>query len=87
MIEDRQEELSDEEAASLQSLKSERLPPPGMEERVVAHLRKRGLLRSGPGRQWLQVAAGLAACLGLFFAGVEIGARRSPVPSWFRLCK
>src|SRR6185436_11695467 len=81
MIEDRQEELSDEEAAALRSLKLERLPPPGMEERVVAHLRKRGLLRSGPGRRWLQVAAGLAACLGLFFAGVEIGARRSPVPS------
>ena len=81
MNEDRQEELSEEESGALRSLKSGRLPPSGMEDRVVAHLRKHGLLRSGPGRRWLQVAAGLAACLGIFFAGVEIGARRSPVPS------
>ncbi len=81
MIENQEDDLSNEEHGALRSLKSERLPPPGMEARVVAHLRKRGLLRSGPGRRWLLVAAGLAACLGLFFAGVEIGARRSPLPS------
>jgi hypothetical protein len=81
MIEDREDELSEEERGALYSLESECLPPRGMEERVVAHLRRRGLLRSGPGRRWLRVAATLAACLGLFLAGVEIGARRSPVPS------
>ena len=81
MNEDRQEELSEEESGALRSLKSGQLPPSGMEERVVAHLKERGLLRGGAGRRWLQVAAGLAACLGIFFAGVEIGERRSPVPS------
>jgi len=81
MIEDRQEELSEVENGALRSLQSECLPPPGMEERVVAGLKQRGLLRGGAGHRWLQVAAAAAACLGLFLAGIEIGARRSPLPS------
>ena len=80
MIENQEDELSDEERGALRSLKSERLPPPGMEERVVTHLRKRGLLRSGPGRRWLGVAATLAACLALLLAGAAIGARLTSTP-------
>jgi hypothetical protein len=75
MIEDREDELSEEERGALRSLESERLPPPGMEDRVVAHLRKGGLLRGSPGRRWLRVAATLAACLALLLAGAALGAR------------
>jgi hypothetical protein len=81
MIEEREEVLSEAESRALRSLGAERTPPPGMEERVVSHLKMRGLLNAGAGRRWLRVAAGVAACLALFVAGAAVGARFSSLIS------
>jgi len=80
MIEEREEELSEGESRALRSLRTERLPAPGLEDRVVAHLKERGLLRSGLGRRWLRAAAALAACLVLFLGGAVVGARLTSLP-------
>jgi hypothetical protein len=81
MKEDQQDQLSEEESGALRSLQSGRLPPPQMEERVIAALKNAGLLRANPGRRWWRSAAALAACLALFMAGVAVGARLVTSPA------
>jgi hypothetical protein len=81
MIDEREEELPEETARALRSLKSENMPPQGLEDRVVSHLKERGILRASSRHRWLRVAAALAACLALLVAGAAVGARFSSLIS------
>jgi hypothetical protein len=73
-----EDDLSRAEAEALASLRRSPDPPGQLEDRVVANLGQRGLLRAarspGPLR-YGKVAAGLAAGLALFLAGVAVGGR------------
>src|SRR5881296_2696558 len=83
MNDEHEVELSESEIRALRSLHADRLPPRGLEDRVVSALRKRGLLRGGAGfsRRWLLAGAAVAATLLLFLAGVAVGTRfPSPPP-------
>ncbi len=73
-----QDDLSRAEAEALASLRGCPDPPEHLEDRVVAKLRGRGLLRVTRGSSPIlygKVAAGLAAGLALFAAGVAVGSR------------
>jgi len=78
MTNDAEDDLSRAEAETLASLRGSPDPPEQLEDRVVVNLRQRGLLRamrsSSPIR-YGKVAAGLAAGLVLFAAGVAVGSR------------
>ena len=53
-------------------------PPPGLEDRVVDTLQRRGLLRKGRAKRWARAALALAASLILFSGGFAVGFRLSP---------
>jgi len=79
-----EDDLSSAEAEALASLRGAPELPQHLEDRVVASLRDRGLLRaerrSRPiryGRLAAGVAAGVAAGLALFAAGVAVGSREA----------
>jgi hypothetical protein len=81
-MDERDDELSESERRALGSLQQSPLPPAELEDRVVALLKQRGLLRDRPGtsRRWMQAAAALAATLVLFASGALVGRRLgSPV--------
>lgn len=75
------DELSPQEQRALAALPREKAPRHELEERVVAALQARGLLRRHrPGgiRRWLGLAAGIAA---VFLLGWWLGGRREPAPA------
>jgi hypothetical protein len=88
MTEPRNEELTREERGAFDALAANAVPPPALEERVVAALRERGLARSAP--WWERVlapvpkparlAAAAAALVLAFVAGVEYGKRSNEAP-------
>lgn len=86
MSETEDDDLTPEERAALRALPLEAAPPAALEERVVAALRDRGLLRRRP-RPHVLGSAGLlrlAAEVLLFAAGLGMGAAvfyRPPTPS------
>ncbi len=61
-------ELTREEQEALRNLSRERQPPPGLEDRVVAALEGRGLIRAPAWRRWAAVAAAAVVTLALGFA-------------------
>lgn len=70
------DDLTEVEREQLDQLPRERIPPPALEQRTIAALRERGLIRRrGPWsdrhRPWLVAAA--AAGVALFLAGVAVG--------------
>jgi hypothetical protein len=70
---------TDEEASALSHMRGDLTPPVGVELRVIAELRRRGLLAratTGPRRDW-RTLVGLGACAGLAI-GVWIGAMLVP---------
>lgn len=76
-----EDDLTPEERDALARLPREAEPPPELEDRVAAELRRRGLLRSRR-RGW--IAGRLAAAVVLFAAGLGAGAvlfRGTPVAS------
>ena len=69
-------ELTAEEAAALAGLRHETAPPPELEDRVVAALRRRGLIRAQ--RAWTRaaaIAATLLLALAVGLSGFWLGAR------------
>jgi hypothetical protein len=74
---DDERDWSEQERARLDALEPEEPPPPGLEARVVAALRERGLVRDRRRLPWRSAAAALVA-LGI---GVGVGrASRGPEP-------
>lgn len=77
---------TDEERQALERLPREMDPGRWLEERTVAELKRRGLLRESaagePGRQRFHPAwwaAGIAAALALFFGGLAAGQARAGI--------
>jgi hypothetical protein len=71
MTEREPDDWGPEEAAALRALAGGPGAPPELEERLVAALRRQGLLR--PRRHWLRTTAAAAAGMVLFVAGVLVG--------------
>ncbi len=61
-------ELTREEQDALRALSRERQPPPELEDRVVAALSGRGLIRAPAWRRWAPLAAAAVVTLALGFA-------------------
>lgn len=76
---DQDDRLPPELLTALASLPPRSAPPPGEEDRTVQALRRRGLLPVSPWRRYTVYAAGVAAALALFAAGIMTGARRARV--------
>jgi len=74
------DELTPEEREALANLPRERMPPAGLEDRVVAAMRERGHLARKPARvirlTTSRVAGLLAACLVLMVGAYSIGLHR-----------
>lgn len=78
---DRDVELTREETARLAALAPGAAPPAELEERVVAALRRRGMIRSGGGGvRVAALAAGLLLALAAGYAGFWLGSRSGPPP-------
>ena len=71
-------ELTPEEREALSALSRERRPPPELEDRVVAALEGRGLIRAPAWRRWAAVAAVAALALGLGFAAGRFSLPSAP---------
>jgi hypothetical protein len=67
---DSDEDWTGAERARLEAFPAQDAPPPGLEARVVAALRERGLLRDRRRRVWTLAAA---AALAAFVGGVALG--------------
>lgn len=77
-------EWSDAERRALASLETEAAPPPGVENRIVGELARRGVVadrRRPPVFRLRLVAAWAVAALVLFAAGVVVGRSVFPAPS------
>ncbi len=61
-------QLETEELAALRALSHERQPPPELEDRVVAALSRRGLIRAPAWHRWAAVAAAAVVTLTAGFA-------------------
>ncbi len=72
-------ELTDEEREALRALSRERQPAPELEDRVVAALAGRGLIRAPAWRRWGPLAAAAMVTLALGFAAGRFSL--SPAPA------
>jgi hypothetical protein len=80
MTQEPEDEITETQRRALRALGGERVPPPELEDRVVAALSARRLLTSSPrpARRWLRAAAALAASVLIFLAGTVTGSRLGP---------
>jgi hypothetical protein len=76
-------EWNDAERRALGALGAETEPPPGVEERVVAELARRGgfIPRSRPSRSFFRALLAAAAALLVFAAGLAFGRREAALRS------
>ncbi len=75
-----QEELTPEEQAAFKAMASAHLPPAALENRIVAELKKEGLIKkTRTMNTYIKYAAGIAASVIIFFAGNIVGKQTGSV--------
>lgn len=80
MHDETSQEFSPEELEALRALSHERQPSPELEERVVAALEERGLIRAPAWRRWGAVAAVALVTLAAGFAAGRFSLPSAPAP-------
>lgn len=75
-----QEELTPEEQAAFKAMALAKQPPNGLEDKVVAELKKEGLIKKTyKMNNYIKYAAGIAASVIIFFAGNLVGKQTGTV--------
>ncbi len=69
------------ELEAMRALSDELPPPPELEDRVVAALEERGLIRAPAWRRWLGIAAAAVLTLGVGFAAGRLSLPPAPGPA------